>query len=202
VYGHPRPTTALESNSVVPQRWSARVLPLNCELPPDSHPHSRRAAPKPCYGDRPAGPGWAPAPMPGAALGQPGRCCLHSKWRPSWSARVRLDPHLRRVGHCQHSGTRVCCPWTSPRRSRLRCRRRIRSRARPGSRPGNSRLTACTPRRGDIVYWAPRNALALFYGDGDEQFADIQVVGRVDSGMDAVDHPGNVTATFSLPANT
>jgi hypothetical protein len=65
-----------------------------------------------------------------------------------------------------------------------------------------SGLTACTPRRGDIVYWAPRNALALFYGDGDEQFADIQVVGRVDSGMDAVDHPGNVTATFSLPANT
>ena len=65
-----------------------------------------------------------------------------------------------------------------------------------------SGLTACTPRRGDIVYWAPRNALALFDGDGDEQFADIQVVGRVDSGMDAVDHPGNVTVTFSLPVNT
>ena len=35
-----------------------------------------------------------------------------------------------------------------------------------------------------------------------QQFADIQVVGRVDSGMDAVDHSGNVTATFSLPVNT
>ncbi len=52
------------------------------------------------------------------------------------------------------------------------------------------------------MYWAPRNALALFYGDGDEQFADIQIVGRADSGMDAVDHPGNVTAAFSLPVNT
>lgn len=54
-----------------------------------------------------------------------------------------------------------------------------------------SSLAAHAPRRGEIVYWTPRNALAIFYADSEEAFADLQPVGRIDDGLDSLDHPGD-----------
>jgi hypothetical protein len=61
-------------------------------------------------------------------------------------------------------------------------------------------LVTRAPRRGDIVYWSPRNAVAIFYGDGDEAFSDLQI-GRVDAGIDLVNHPGDTTVTFERAAD-
>jgi hypothetical protein len=60
-----------------------------------------------------------------------------------------------------------------------------------------SSLVTATPQRGDIVYWSPRNALAIFYGDGDQPFSDLQMLGRIESGLDHIDQPGDITATFT-----
>jgi hypothetical protein len=38
---------------------------------------------------------------------------------------------------------------------------------------------------------------AISYADGDEAFSDLQMVGRVDAGIDLVDHPGDSTVTFT-----
>jgi hypothetical protein len=54
------------------------------------------------------------------------------------------------------------------------------------------------PERGDIVYWAPRNALVLFYADRGELLSELQPIGRVVSGIDSVDHPGDVRVSFDL----
>lgn len=62
-------------------------------------------------------------------------------------------------------------------------------------------LITAVPRRGDIVYWVPRNALAIFYRDGDEAFTDLQPVGRVDAGIDQIDHPGDSSVTFVRAAS-
>jgi hypothetical protein len=58
-------------------------------------------------------------------------------------------------------------------------------------------LITRAPSRGDIVYWTPRNALAIFYADGDEAFSDLQMVGRVDVDIDLIEHPGDCNATFA-----
>lgn len=58
-------------------------------------------------------------------------------------------------------------------------------------------LVTRAPRRGDIVYWAPRNALAIFYGDGDEAFSDLQIVGRIEDGIDLLDAPGDCDVSFA-----
>jgi hypothetical protein len=45
------------------------------------------------------------------------------------------------------------------------------------------------PQRGEIVYSVPRNALAMFYADSGEAFAELQPVGLVVSGIDSLHHP-------------
>lgn len=59
-----------------------------------------------------------------------------------------------------------------------------------------SDLTTAAPRRGDIV-WSPRNALAIFYGDGDEAFSELQPLGTVTAGIDQIDQPGDSAVTFA-----
>jgi hypothetical protein len=54
------------------------------------------------------------------------------------------------------------------------------------------------PQRGEIVYWAPRNALAIFYADSGEAFAELQPVGLVVSGIISLHHPGDVTVSWDL----
>ena len=51
---------------------------------------------------------------------------------------------------------------------------------------------------GDIVYWTPRNALAIFYNKADESISDLQPVGRLDSGADGLDGCGDGDVTFTV----
>jgi hypothetical protein len=59
-------------------------------------------------------------------------------------------------------------------------------------------LEARAPERGEIVYWAPRNALAIFYADRGQILHEMQPIGRVVSGIDTLDHPGDVHVSFEL----
>lgn len=58
-------------------------------------------------------------------------------------------------------------------------------------------VVTSAPRCGDIVYWTPRNALAIFYADCDEAFSDLQIVGRVDDGGELPTSPGDDTVLFT-----
>lgn len=51
---------------------------------------------------------------------------------------------------------------------------------------------------GDIVYWTPRHSFVLMYAQNGERISNLQKVGRIDSGAEALKGIGNVTVTFEL----
>lgn len=49
---------------------------------------------------------------------------------------------------------------------------------------------------GDIVYWTPRHSFVLMYAQNGERISNLQKIGRVDSGVEAMKSLGDVTVTF------
>jgi len=58
---------------------------------------------------------------------------------------------------------------------------------------------------GDIAYWSPGPDVAVYYRDDGEEIPNpgIIVIGRIDSGVEALDVPGSIRMTIeALDSNT
>lgn len=51
---------------------------------------------------------------------------------------------------------------------------------------------------GDIVYWTPRHSFVLMYAQNGERISDLQMIGRIDSDVEALKGIGDVMVTFEL----
>lgn len=51
---------------------------------------------------------------------------------------------------------------------------------------------------GDIVYWTPRHSFVIMYAQNGERISDLQKVGRIDSGVEALGNKGDTNVTFEL----
>jgi len=51
---------------------------------------------------------------------------------------------------------------------------------------------------GDIVYWAPRHSFVLMYAQNGERISNLQKVGRINTGVEALKGIGDVVVTFEL----
>ena len=63
----------------------------------------------------------------------------------------------------------------------------------PASEPGTSGYEV-----GDIVYWTPQNSFVIMYEQNGEIIANLQKVGRIESGVEVFKRSGNVNVTFEL----
>ena len=51
---------------------------------------------------------------------------------------------------------------------------------------------------GDIMYWTPRHSFVIMYEQNGEVIGGMQMVGRIDSGVEAFRSTGDVKVTFEL----
>lgn len=51
---------------------------------------------------------------------------------------------------------------------------------------------------GDIVYWPPRHSFVIMYAQNGERISNLQKIGRIDSGVEALGHMGNIDVTLEL----
>jgi hypothetical protein len=51
---------------------------------------------------------------------------------------------------------------------------------------------------GDIVYWTPRHSFVLMYAQNGERISNLQKIGRIDSGVEALSTMRDVEVTFEL----
>lgn len=51
---------------------------------------------------------------------------------------------------------------------------------------------------GEIVYWAPRHSFVIMYAQNGERISELQKVGRIDSGTEALAKIGGTSVTFEL----
>ncbi len=51
---------------------------------------------------------------------------------------------------------------------------------------------------GDIVYWTPRHSFVIMYAQNGEIISNLQKVGRIDSGVEALERMGNIDVKFEL----
>ena len=56
---------------------------------------------------------------------------------------------------------------------------------------------------GDLIYWSPSSDVAIYYSHDGESIPEpgIIVMGKIDSGIEALNVPGSVEVTFELIAN-
>lgn len=51
---------------------------------------------------------------------------------------------------------------------------------------------------GDIVYWAPRHSFVIMYAQNGERISDLQKLGRIESGVEALSRTGSTDVRFEL----
>lgn len=51
---------------------------------------------------------------------------------------------------------------------------------------------------GDIVYWTPRHSFVIMYEQNGERTSNLQMVGRIDSGVEVFRRTGDIDVTFEL----
>lgn len=51
---------------------------------------------------------------------------------------------------------------------------------------------------GDIVYWTPRHSFVIMYEQNGERISNLQMIGRIDSGVEIFKRTGDIDVTFEL----
>ncbi|MCD4512028.1 hypothetical protein LQT97_12375 [Brucella pseudogrignonensis] len=67
----------------------------------------------------------------------------------------------------------------------------------PDALPANETTTS-RYEVGDIVYWTPRHSFVIMYAQNGERISNLQKVGRIDSGIEALGNQGDTNVTFEL----